>query len=267
MSHKVEEDKIGEKGEQLICSLVNNDQNFRRYLENCLKYLNVIPTECSGPVLCKVVKMIKTDIVVTFNCANSPICVGITVKTRRRGSRPDSHLDRRWLYQWQCVLNMPDEVYNVLHDGILRLAREKGRKKGSLVPLNKRKDIEKFLLDRLRKFLEESIRGGEHVLKVLSYVEYGGGPTRIHIFRVDDIIDILEKNIRERGIDFDSVIYLGDFMWIQRKGGNGKHVKIPKTDPAHPGNQLQVKIKMPLLVDHIEKNKVAPYCEPYYIRY
>lgn len=255
-----EEDKIGERGERLLCFLANRDKRFQVYLENCLKSLNVVPTNCSGPTMCQVVNMRKTDVILEFDCAGSRVCIGVTLKTRRRNGRPDSHLDRRWLDEWRKVLNMPDDIYVVLREGILRLAAGTGK---SLVPDDKKEYVKNFLMNNLRTILEESIRGGEHLLKIFGYIEYEAGKACIYLFRVDDIINALESNIRQRGLRFDSVIYLGDYMWIQRKGGNGRHVKKPKTCPDHPGNQLQVKIKVPDLVRWIVNNRLVPYCEPY----
>ena len=37
-------------------------------------------------------------------------------------------------------------------------------------------------------------------------------------------------------------IRIGDFIILQRKGGDGNIIKMPKTDPSHPSNDLQVKL-------------------------
>jgi hypothetical protein len=54
-----------------------------------------------------------------------------------------------------------------------------------------------------------------------------------------------DVSISERGI-----IKIGKYITIQRKGGNGEHsIHIPKTSLAHPGNNLQIKMKVARFVD------------------
>ena len=57
------------------------------------------------------------------------------------------------------------------------------------------------------------------------------------------------------------IIKLGDFLSVQRKGGNGKHIKIPKTDWNHPGNQLQFKISPVRFANYVKEEKVIDFCE------
>ena len=37
-------------------------------------------------------------------------------------------------------------------------------------------------------------------------------------------------------------IVIGKCVVFQRQGGNGAKVKVPKTDPKHPGNDVQMKL-------------------------
>jgi hypothetical protein len=61
------------------------------------------------------------------------------------------------------------------------------------------------------------------------------------MFNIQKVISF----IRSQEISFsdEGIIKIGNFITIQRKGGNGSHVKKPKTDFTHPGNQLQFKFK------------------------
>ncbi len=56
------------------------------------------------------------------------------------------------------------------------------------------------------------------------------------------------------------IIRLGDFVTIQRKGGDGKHITIPKTDWSHPGNQLQFKFSPLKFTEYIELTKAIKFC-------
>jgi hypothetical protein len=73
-------------------------------------------------------------------------------------------------------------------------------------------------------------------------VLYNRSTNQMNLYDMKDLLDNLdyEVNISGRG-----VIKIGRFITIQRKGGNGVHsVHIPKTSLAHPGNNLQVKMKV-----------------------
>ena len=60
-----------------------------------------------------------------------------------------------------------------------------------------------------------------------------------------DMKDILENLDYKLTISGRGVIKIGKYITIQRKGGNGVHsIHIPKTSLAHPGNNLQVKMKV-----------------------
>lgn len=265
MPKRIEENKIGERGEFLICSLAKSSESFQDFLKNCLRKIRVVDdecliTSCSTVSRSKAEKVRKTDLVLKLNCGGREVKIGVSVKTRKEHSRPDSHLDRRWLEDWRETLNIPSDICECLWMGIIGLASGKTR---SLVPLEMRDKVKNFFLQHIKEFLEEAIRGGEASLKVFSVVEYSSRQACVYFFNVDDVITVLEENIKEKGVRFDSVIYLGDFVWVQRKGGDGKHVKVPETDPRHPGNQLQVKIKAVELVEHIVKGGKAQYCGPY----
>lgn len=73
-------------------------------------------------------------------------------------------------------------------------------------------------------------------------VLYNRGTNTMNLYDMKDVLDNLdyEVSISRRGI-----IKIGQYITIQRKGGNGVHsVHIPKTSLGHPGNNLQVKMKV-----------------------
>lgn len=264
MSKDIEEDKIGEKGEVLICWLANNHVDFQNFLKTCMKTIRVVDGSSSiERVYCNRARGTKkTDLVLKLVTDRDEVKVGATVKTRRECGRPDSHLDRRWLRDWQAVLKMPSDIYECFQEGLMGLAKKTTQ---SLISPRMRDKVRGFLTQHARDILEETIRGGERSLRLFSVVEYTRTFAAIYFFNVDDVVTVLEENIKSKGVKFNSVIYLGDFMWIQRKGGDGKRVSIPKTHPDHPGNQLQVKIKIIDLVQHVVSSGKTPYCGPYRI--
>jgi len=235
-----EEAYIGKRGEEILINILKS----RRDVVECIEKLagrsignmvEVVRGKCFG--------LWKTDVVLI---GFAGIRTGISLKTFRAGGRPDVHLDRRWLDKpskkarpWSEVLEMPEDILKILREGILKKAEEKS---GPLVPNScDQEKIRKFLPKVIRKFLEEAFRNGERDLLILALLEYDS-ELKLCLFNLDEVIDFIEKDVQKRGIAFGSRIDIGNFIQWQRKAGNGKHVKIPKTDPRYPGNQLQVKL-------------------------
>ncbi len=201
----------------------------------------------------------KSDIIISDVARN----FGLSLKTRKSG-RPDDHLDRRWLdkpgrysQSWKASLNMPTAVYEAFRRGIMRKAVDKT---ADLIYEKDQPLVKEFLLSRLDVFLEEVFRRGEGHLNLFAIIEYEK-EKKLYVFKIEDIIKFIKKDILNSGFKFSRVINLGNFLWIQRKAGDGKEVnqKIPKTDPRHPGNQLQVKI-LPIPLKN-EAIKSLDYCE------
>jgi len=247
-----EEARIGRSGEELLVNLINTDELFSTRFSECLKgglEINVV-----GKIRAIRAKgMRKTDVIILDERGQR---IGISLKTRRR-SRPDDHLDRRWLDEWRATLNMSENVYGAFWQGIMRKAVNK---RADLIPEGDRPLVESFLKSNLDKILEEAFRGGESGLHLFAIVEYGEKST-LYVFRLDDVINFIKRDIASNGINFRGVIYLGRFLWIQRKAGDSKEIdrRLPKTHPRHPGNQLQIKI-LPLLLKD-EAIRELKYCE------
>ena len=80
-------------------------------------------------------------------------------------------------------------------------------------------------------------------------VLYDRGANKMHIYDLADVLANLDytTTISTRGI-----IKIGDYVTVQRKGGNGvKYDHIEKTSPGHPGNNLQVKMKVKAFVKDV----------------
>lgn len=66
-----------------------------------------------------------------------------------------------------------------------------------------------------------------------------------NVMNIYDMKELLENLNYEIAITPRGVVKIGSYVTIQRKGGNGVHsVHIEKTSLAHPGNNLQVKMKV-----------------------
>lgn len=79
-----------------------------------------------------------------------------------------------------------------------------------------------------------------------------------NVMNLYDMKDLLDSLNYEVTISGRGVIKIGRFITIQRKGGNGVHsVHIPKSSLAHPGNNLQVKMKVGAFV--LETTPIVTY--------
>ncbi|HIC99562.1 MAG TPA: hypothetical protein EYP08_08095 [Pyrodictiaceae archaeon] len=257
----MEEARIGELGEELLTRKIEEDQSFADKLRRCIKDLTGI--ELVGKITAirgRKLGLWKTDLLLIDQRRQQ---IGISLKTVKKGGRPDDHLDRRWLDRrgrrakpWTEVLNMPETVREILHTGILRMARGESNQ---LVPPQYQAIIRDFFRNVLSKFLNEAFRNEENVLRLFAVLEYDD---RLYLclFDIDEIIKFIEKDVKRRGITFGSRINIGKYIQVQRKAGDGKHVKIPKDDPRHPGNQLQVKVMARDLRDDAIKSGVKHCC-------
>ena len=154
------------------------------------------------------------------------------------------------------LLNMPDEVFEIIKEAILRVARNSRDK--FILEKDKNK-IKNFLAHHLPEIINEIFRRGEEKLKLL--IIFDKRKKRIYMFRMNDVIEFLIKNA-SNNISFSEkgIIYIGDFIRIQRKGGNGKHIKISKTNWNHPGNQLQFKFSPLKFAEYIESTRAIDFC-------
>ncbi|MCC5998859.1 MAG: hypothetical protein LM573_07255 [Thermofilum sp.] len=225
------EARIGLRSEEEIIDLINKDDKFRKELRECLIRLDfdVKGVIHASKEYSKKDKK-KTDIVIKIDDE-----LGISVKTCTETSF--HQLDRRRLEDWQSKLSMPNEIYEVLKEAILRVSRNPNN---TFILENDRENIRKFFNDNLKTVLNEIFTKGDEKLKLLLINDKTA--RKIYIFRMDEALEFLYNNAHNN-VSFTKkgIIKLGDYITVQRKGGDGKRVNIPKTDWKHPGNQLQFK--------------------------
>jgi hypothetical protein len=247
-----EEARVGRRWEDALANLINSDKRFAASFSACVR--ERLGLAISGDIRAQRDQGVKADIHIFDSSGRA---VGLSLKARGQTGRPDDHLDRRWLDDWREALNMPSPVYEAFWRGIMRKAVD-GR--ASLVLEKDRPLVRDFLLSNLDAFLEEAFRRGERELQLFAVIEHEGEAT-LYVFRMDDVIGFVREDVRETGIEFAKVIRLGRFLWVQRKAGDSREIdkRLPKTDPRHPGNQLQVKIlPIPLKNEAVKRLK---HCE------
>jgi hypothetical protein len=244
------EARIGLDSERRIVNRINTDEEFQSKIRDCLIKLGF---EVRGRLRARKNKKRaeKSDIFIQINEQEE---IGASIKSRTKTSF--HQLDRRRLDVWKTFLNMPEDIFEIIKEAILRKARNRRDK---LILVRDRERIKEFFTDHLSAILNEIFRKGEGRLQLLILNDKEN--RRIYILRMSDVIKFLIENATNN-ICFtkQGIIRLGEFVSIQRKGGNGKHVTVSKTDWSHPGNQLQFKFSPFGFSEYVESSNVIEFC-------
>ncbi|RSN67998.1 hypothetical protein D9Q81_06850 [Candidatus Korarchaeum cryptofilum] len=240
------EARIGLDSEQDIINRINNDEEFHDALKECLIRLGFT---ISGKLRARK-DLTKADILLQINEQEE---IGISLKSSEKTSF--HQLDRRRLEVWRDLVEMPEDVFIIMKESILRVS-ENSRAK---FILEKDRDrIKDFFASNLPKVIEDIFRRGEEKLKL--FIINDKRKRRIYIFRMDDVIRFLNEDATDISFTKKGIIRLGKFITIQRKGGDSKHITIPKTDWNHPGNQLQFKFSPLRFAEYIELEGTIEFC-------
>lgn len=88
-------------------------------------------------------------------------------------------------------------------------------------------------------------------------VLYNREESVMRIWKMRDVLRLIESDIEftKRGGN----ILIGGCVVFQRKGGNGTKVKLPKTHPKHPGNDVQIKLDIARFSQLFDDRKIASY--------
>ncbi|MEM3488285.1 MAG: hypothetical protein QXO75_01290 [Nitrososphaerota archaeon] len=239
------EARIGLDSEEDIIRRINTDDVFKDSLRECMITLGFNPEE-------KIIahkNNVKTDIFIKIDDE-----IGVSIKSSTKTSF--HQLDRRCLEAWRDLLNMPDDIFEIIKEAILRVARNP---KDKFILEADRLKIKKFFAKHLKSIINEVFMKGEKSLRLLMINDKR--IRKIYIFKMDDVLNFLYKNAKNN-INFSNkgIIRLGDFITVQRKGGNGKHITIPKIDWEHPGNQLQFKFSPLYFAEFILKTNAIKLC-------
>lgn len=211
--------RIGLDSEKDILNAINKNEIFRNHILEGLKELGFAQ---KGELSCfKKERRSKKDIIIK----NNDELLGVSIKSSRKTSF--HHLDRRWLDDWKSFLKMPKNIYTIIKSSILRKASQSRSK---FIIESDRKLIKEFFQEKYEIIIKEIfMRDEEDLILLLINNKLS---KEIHIYRMDECLDFIKENIKNNigFTDKGGLIKLGDFIKIQRKGGNGKRIKIPKTD-------------------------------------
>jgi len=239
------EARIGLDSEKDIVSLINGDTQFRNLIKGCLTKLGFA---IQGEIKARRDEM-KADIFI-----EGDLKIGVSIKSSTKTSF--HNLDRRWLEKWQESLDMPDSIFQIIKDAILRIARNP---KDYFILHKDRDEVKDFFEHHTAKVINDIFTHGERDLKL--FMINDKRKFKLYLFRMEEVTNFLVENTRGN-ISFSpkGIMKLGNFITMQRKSGNSFKITIPKTSWDHPGNQLQFKFSPLRFAEYIEENKSIKMC-------
>jgi len=88
-------------------------------------------------------------------------------------------------------------------------------------------------------------------------VIYERNDSNMHIYLMKDVMKNIGKQV---SVTSRGNILIGKSVIIQRKGGNGVHaIRIDKLSPKHPGNDVQIKLKMKEFLQEMNDSLLVSY--------
>jgi len=239
------EARIGLDSEKDIVRLINTDKQFKNLIKGCLNELGFV---VQGEIKARKDKM-KVDIFI-----EDDLSIGVSIKSSTKTSF--HNLDRRWLEKWQESLDMPDSIFQIMKDAILRIARNP---KDHFILYKDREEVKGFFERHTAKVINEIFTHGERDLKLLMINDRR--KYKLYLFKMEDVISFVVQNSQHNiGFSSKGIVNLGNFVTAQRKSGNSFRITIPKTSWQHPGNQLQFKFSPLRFAEYIEENKNIKVC-------
>ncbi len=174
----------------------------------------------------------KSDVLMLFSNNYS---LGVNIKA---GKSNFNQVTRLWLERLVSELNLTSECTNAITKGIdnHRLKRSK-----IFIEPTDNELIKNEFVRKSKKIMELIFKGlNNDIVKILALFNRDK-----KIFYLYDINDVIKK-LSRLPITFSKhgVVNFGRYITLQRKGGNGHHIIIDKSNPKHPGNQLQFKMKI-----------------------
>lgn len=157
-----------------------------------------------------------------------------------------NQLERVWLEALAEDLKMPDSIRNRIQTCIDNRRLKKSVK---FITEDHQEEIISYFQDNIDNLLRRLFTGYDDTLAY--FVIYDYTKRSWHICLIADVINAIREE--EITVSDKGVLYFGCGLSMQKKGGNGAHVKVPKSHPTHPGNQLQFKIK-PISLLHMIPN-------------
>lgn len=229
----------GKKGEALLRDTIADHPDVIEALRKAYR----IPAEFTGTMRTSTGQ--KCDVKIDFDGRN----IDASVKSYKGSG---SNQIARWsVDNFAKEFGLSDVIREELRE--LILAKIRSDSELPLFPENKQEMFKEIFDPLLADIIKKSFSDvpGREILVLFNSVE---GTMRI--WKMRDVVNRIPLIL-----DYtrDGNILIGECVGLQRKGGNGKRVKVPKTSPAHPGNGVQTKLYIQKFIRLHGKRMLAEY--------
>lgn len=233
---------IGRNVEILFKNSINDNPSVIAKIQGCFGidalFLSAISTGIHSE---------KADVKMEFANGHN---IDANVKAFKRSSVSYNQLTRTSISNF-CSHFFDEAMKGELEKAFIEKARNK---KAQVFPESIRQRIQDVFEKKIDSIIEWafSYKGSREILVI-----YERDTSMMYIYPMKEVLKNLKKEITftRRGN-----IAIGDTIVFQRKGGNGVHSKdIPKDSLKHPGNNVQLKLKMREFVKVMDDTLLASY--------
>lgn len=187
----------------------------------------------------------KADVKMNFSCGNN---VDISIKAYKQAVAYNQ-LTRASINKFCKIFNL--DCLDYLQNLVISKSRNV---KSNLIPFEEQEKILSIFQPIAKEIVKWSF-SNETTKELLVLYQREKNLMRIYVMK--DILKTLKYDIIFT--DKDNII-IGDYIVIQRKGGNGSLSKtIPKDSIKHPGNNIQLKLKIKDFVNGMKNYELASY--------
>jgi hypothetical protein len=212
----------GKKGETLLRDTISEHPDVIETLRTAYR----IPAGFTGTMRTSTGQ--KCDVKIDFDGRN----IDASVKSYKKSG---SNQIARWsVDNFAKEFGLSDTIREELRE--LILAKIRSDSELPLFPQSKQELFKEIFEPLLTDIIKKSFSDvpGREIL-----VLYNSTEGMMRIWRMADVVRRIPKTMVYTR---QGNIVIGKCVGLQRKGGNGKHVKVPKTSPEHPGNGVQTKL-------------------------
>lgn len=189
----------------------------------------------------------KADVKLGFTCGHN---IDVNIKAYKHSSG-FNQLTRASINRFCDVFKINDDDREKLRQIVLNKSKDTS---SDLFPESEREYWSSFFGFRVNDLIKWgfSFKPSREILVLFDRDEF--------LFRIYPMKDIL-KNLYDNPLKFTKGGFnIGETISFQRKGGNGSLSKtIPKTSLTHPGNDVQLKLKILPFIKDMEKYLLAKY--------
>ncbi len=183
----------------------------------------------------------KCDVKMEFECGRN---IDVNIKAYKSPGAMLNQASRSSLSNFGKALNLPPELVKGLQGAFKRKAENP-----RAFPLI-RKEHRGLWEQKLGPFAKQIVKrslSSHPSREILALFDRGENVMRL--YKMSTVLSQLNYEI---GWTPKGNIKIGDCFQLQRKGGDGNITTYPKTDPKHPGNNMQVKLDIKSFLENFQ---------------